>query len=169
MPRMGAESICRLTFDDGRLPKIFEAGTLEKGPERTGSRFCVAGAMIPGATSGGHVKLNDDGKGLFNYSDELFLAFDYWADDTVRTLDLHVWSRAQQVTFGTTVWNTPREQWTHLVLPLSEFVRTEPDRLLHLKPGEAVPNLWIQAGQPGGKLYLDNLEIVRLRKKEARR
>jgi hypothetical protein len=151
------------------MPKAVEAGSVERGPERAGSRYCVAGALLPGATSGGHVRLSDDGKGLFAYSDDLFLAFDYWADDSVRTLDLHVWSRVQQTTFGTTVWNTPREQWTHLVLPLADFVRTEPDRLVHLKPGEAVPNLWIQAGQPGGKLYLDNLEIVRIRKKEARR
>ena len=106
---------------------------------------------------------NDDSKGLFAYSDDLVLSFDYWADDSVRTLDLHLWSRAQQTTFGMTVWNTPREQWTHQVIPLTEFVRTEADRLFRMRAGEAVPNLWIQAGQPGGKLYLDNLEIVRLR------
>jgi ferric-dicitrate binding protein FerR (iron transport regulator) len=169
LPKLLPETLCKFTFEDGRLPKAFESGTLERGPERAGSRFCIAGAMIPGGTSGGHVKLNDDGKGLFVYSDDLFLAFDYWADDSVRTLDLHMWSRAQQTTFGTTVWNTPREQWTHLVLPLADFVRTEAERLLHLKPGEAVPNLWIQAGQVGGKLYLDNLEILRIRKREARR
>jgi len=168
-PRIGAESVCRFSFEDGRLPKVFSSGSLEKGPDRSGSRFCVAGAIVAGSTAGGHVKLNDDGKGLFVYSDDLFLAFDYWADDSVRTLDLHMWSSVQQVTFGTTVWNTPREQWTHLVLPLSEFVRTDPDRLRRLKAGERVPNLWIQAGQPGGRLYLDNIEILRLRKKEGGR
>jgi ferric-dicitrate binding protein FerR (iron transport regulator) len=164
LPKMVAETPIRFTFEDGRMPKGLEAGSVERGPERAGSRYCVAGAMLPGATSGGHVKLSaDDAKGLFAYSDDLVLSFDYWADDSVRTLDLHMWSRVQQTTFGMTVWNTPREQWTHQVIPLTDFVRTEPDRLLHMKPGEAVPNLWIQAGQVGGKLYLDNLEIVRLR------
>jgi hypothetical protein len=169
LPRMLAETVCKFSFEDGQLPKAFESGTVERGPERAGSRFCIAGAMIPGSTSGGHVMLNDDGKGLFTYSDDLYLSFDYWADDSVRTLDLHVWSRAQQTSFGTTVWNTPREQWIHLVLPLYELVRTEPDRLFHLKPGEAVPNLWITAGQVGGKLYLDNLEIVRLRAPQSKK
>lgn len=169
MARSMPETLRRLSFEDGRLPKSIEAGAVERGPERMGNRFCVAGAVIPGATSGGHVKLSDDGKGLFNYSEDLFLAFDYWVDGSVSTLDLHLWSRVQQTTFGTTVWSTPREQWVHLVLPLTEFVRTEGERFFHPKLGEAIPNLWIQAGQAGGRLYLDNLEILRIRKRDARR
>jgi hypothetical protein len=165
LPKMVAETVFRFGFEDGKLPREFGAGTIERGPERPGSRFSLAGAFLPGATAGGHVKLSEpqEGKGLFTYSEDLVLSFDYWADDTVRTLDLQVWSRAQQVTFGTTIWETPRERWVHLAVPLREFARGEPDRPLHLKPGEAVPNLWIQAGQTGGKLYLDNLELVRIR------
>jgi hypothetical protein len=170
LPKLVAETLIQLTFEDGRMPRGVEAGAVERGPERPGSRFCVAGAMTAGGTSGGHVKLtSDDARGLFAYSDDLVLSFDYWADDSVRTLDLHMWSRVQQTTFGLTVWNTARERWTHQVIPLGDFVRTEPDRLLHLKAGEAVPNLWIQAGQVGGKLYLDNLEIVRLRPPQAKK
>lgn len=170
LPKMVVETLLKFGFEDGRMPRMVEAGAVERGPERAGSRFCIAGAMIPGGTAGGHVKLStDDAKGLFAYADDLVLSFDYWADDSARTLDLHMWSRAQQTTFGTTVWNTPRERWTHQVIPLSDFVRTEPDRLLRMKPGEAVPNLWIQTGQPGAKLYLDNLEIVRMRPSPARK
>jgi hypothetical protein len=102
------------------------------------------------------------GKGLFTYSEDLVLSFDYWADDTVRTLDLLLWSRAQQISFGTTVWETPRARWVHLAVPLRDFGGGGPDRLLHLRPGESVPTLWIQAGQPGGKLYVDNFELARI-------
>ena len=164
LPKMVAETVLAFAFEDGHMPKGIEAGAVERGPDRPGSRFCIAGAQIPGGTAGGHVKLSsEDAKGLFVYADDLVLSFDYWADDSVRTLDFHMWSRVHQTTFGTTIWNTPRERWTHLVIPLNDFIRSEADRLLHLKPGEAMPYLWIQAGQPGGKLYLDNLEIVRMR------
>jgi hypothetical protein len=169
IPRMVTEVLHRFTFEEGRLPKIVETGTLERGPDRAGNRFSIAGKIVPGATAGAVVKLNDDGKGLFAYSEDLVLSFDYWVDTSVSTLDVQVWSRVQQITFGTTLWNTPRERWTHAVLPLSEFVRSDRERTLHLKTGERVPNLWIQPGQPGGMMYLDNVEIVRLRRKEARR
>jgi ferric-dicitrate binding protein FerR (iron transport regulator) len=170
LPKMVAETLLQFTFEDGRMPRGVEAGSVERGPERPGNRFCAAGAMIPGGTSGGHVKFaSDDARGLFAYSDDLVLSFDYWADDSVRTLDLHMWSRLQQTTFGMTVWNTARERWAHQVIPLGDFVRTESDHLLHMKPGEAVPYLWIQAGQVGGKLYLDNLEVVRLRPPPAKK
>jgi hypothetical protein len=159
LPKMVAETVLKFSFEDGLLPKAFDTGALERGPERAGNRYCVAGALV---------KISDDGKGLFPYADDLVLSFDYWADDSTRTLDLHMWSRAQQTTFGTTIWNTPREQWTHLVIPLNDFVRTEPERLSRMKPGEGVPNLWIAPGQ-AGKIYIDNFEIVRLRPTPAKK
>jgi hypothetical protein len=165
LPKLVSETVFRFGFEDGKLPAVFGAGTVERGPERPGSRFSLAGVLSPGATCGGRVSLSEPqaGKGLFTYSEDLVLSFDYWADDSVRTLDILVWSRAQQVAFGTTVWDTPRERWVHLAIPLQDLARGEPDRLTHLRPGEAVPNLWIQAGQSGGRLYLDNFELVRIR------
>lgn len=167
--RMPVDLLFRYSFEDGRLPKCFSAGTLGRGPDRPGNRFCVSGVAAPGATNKSHVSLIEDGKGLFNYNDELFLAFDYWAGEPSSTLDIQVWSRAQQTTFGVTIPNVPREQWTHLSVPLAEFARPGPEGLLHLKPGEAVPTLWIQPGQPGATLYLDNLELFRIRRKEGKR
>jgi ferric-dicitrate binding protein FerR (iron transport regulator) len=163
-PRMLVEPVFRFGFEDGKLPKAFHAGSVERGPERPGSRFSLAGALDPASTCGGRVALSElqEGKGLFTYSEDLVLSFDYWADDSVRTLDLLVWSRAQQISFGTTVWDTPRERWVHLAVPLRDFSGGGPDRPFHLKPGESVPTLWVQAGQVGGKLYFDNLELARV-------
>jgi hypothetical protein len=169
LPRMVAETVLKFSFEDGALPRVFDSGMVERGPERAGSRFCIAAAMTPGSTSSGIVKLSDDGKGLYTYSEDLVLSFDYWADDSVRTLDLHSWSRMQQTTFGLTVWNIPREQWTHLAVPMSDLVHVELERVYRLKPGEAVPNLWITAGQAGAKFYVDNLEILRLRPAPAKK
>jgi hypothetical protein len=164
LPKMLVEPVFRFGFEDGKLPRTFNAGTVERGPERLGSRFALAGVLDPGSTAGGRVALSElqAGKGLFAYSEDLVLSFDYWADDSVRTLDLLVWSRAQQISFGTTVWDTPRERWVHLAIPLRDFIARESDRVLHLKPGEAVPVLWVQAGQVGGKLYFDNVELARI-------
>jgi ferric-dicitrate binding protein FerR (iron transport regulator) len=163
-PRMVVEPVFRFSFEDGKLPRAFTAGIVERGPERSGSRFSLAGVLDPGSTAGGRVALSElqAGKGLFPYSEDLVLSFDYWADDAVRTLDLLVWSRAQQISFGTTVWETPREQWVHIAVPLRDFGGGGPDRALHLRPGESVPTLWIQTGQTGGKLVVDNLELARI-------
>src|SRR5207247_647116 len=66
LPKIVAEILLKYGFEDGRMPKGIEAGSVERGPERVGSRFCVAGTQVPGGTAGGHVRLsNDDPKGLF--------------------------------------------------------------------------------------------------------
>ncbi len=36
-------------------------------------------------------------------------------------------------------------------------------RALRMRPGDAIITFWIQAGQAGGRLYVDNLEIARVR------
>jgi ferric-dicitrate binding protein FerR (iron transport regulator) len=169
-PKMIVEPVFRFGFEDGKLPRGLRAGSVERGPERPGSRFSLAGALDAGSTCGGRMALSElqEGKGLFTYSEDLVLSFDYWADDSVRTLDLLVWSRAQQISFGTTVWETPRERWVHLAVPLREFGGGGPDRPLHLKAGESVPTLWVQAGQVGGKLYFDNLELARIHAPQAK-
>ncbi len=159
LPGRIAEPVLRFGFEDGRLPKAFDTGSLERGPGRDGDRFCVAGPLV---------KISAAGQGLFPYAEDLVLSFDYWAEDSVRTLDLHMWSRTLQATVNATIWNAARERWTHLVVPLNDLVRTESGRTLRFKPGEAVPNLWIAPGQPG-KIYLDNLEIIRLRPAPARK
>ena len=164
MPRRVVETLFKADFEDGRLPKNCEAAGVEKGPDRAGNRYCAAGARNPGASCGGQVRWGDEGgKGLFAYADDLVLSVDLWVDSTVRTIDIHAWMRTQQLTFGTTLWDLPREQWVHLVIPLSDFGRPDQDRIIHPKPGELAGTFWIQAGQVGGRLYLDNVEIVRVR------
>ncbi len=163
LPGAAREIVHRFDFEDGRLPKACRSGFVERGPERGGSRFCVAGAMDPGASCGGRVVLVDDARGLFTFSEDLVACFDYWVDDTVRTLDVQVWNRSQQLTFGATLWNVPRGRWTRAVLPLPEFVRQERGRVQRMRPGDAIITFWIQAGQVGGTLYVDDLEIARIR------
>ena len=60
-PRRVAETVLKFGFEDGFLPKAFDTGFLERGPERAGNRFCVAGAVV---------KISDDGKGLFPYAED---------------------------------------------------------------------------------------------------
>src|SRR5689334_6411101 len=57
LPRMVVEPVFRCGFEDGKLPRTFHAGAVERGPERTGSRFSLAGALDPGSTAGGRVAL----------------------------------------------------------------------------------------------------------------
>lgn len=164
LPALGIRLLHRFDFEDGRLPKPFRAGAVDRGPPRPGGgRFCLAGALDPNASCGGRVSLTDDARGLFPFSEDLVAGFDYWVDDRVRTLDVQVWNRTQQTTFGTTLWNPPREEWARAVLPLAEFARPGRNGPLRMKPGDLIVTFWVQAGQVGGALYLDNLEIARLR------
>lgn len=152
LPKAVAETLFRFDFEDGRLPKGFDGGAVGKGPD---GRSCLSGPRA--------MMREEPGQGIFAYADDLVLSFDYWADAAVRTLDFHAWNRTRQVTFGSTAWEVPRERWIHVVLPLSDLLRTEGERSFPMTPGDQVATLWIQPGQPGAALHVDNVELVRIR------
>lgn len=143
------EVVLRLDFEDGKLPAICSKGKVVKGPDRPGNLFCLEGERS--------VFLEKAG-GLFSYSDDLFLVFDLWVDSRVSTLDLHFWDQTQQGSFGIEPLRVAREQWVQgVVVRIADFrFGTNAP-----KPGDVITNLAIQAGQIDGKIYVDNLEVVR--------
>jgi hypothetical protein len=145
----------RFDFEDGKLPALFSAGKVVEGPPRAGNRFCVEGVLGPK----GHVFLQRE-PALFTYTEDLALVFDVWVDARVSTLDLHFWNRTQQASQGIEPLRIPSEQWVEgVVVPIANFKsganRSGP------RSGDAIVSLAIQTGQAGGKLYIDNLELVR--------
>jgi RNA polymerase sigma factor (sigma-70 family) len=144
----------RLDFEDGKLPAICTGGKVVDSLARPGNRFCLEGDFSIGR---GRVFLQNE-PALFNYSEDLALVFDLWADAQVRTVDLHFWNRTQQASQGAGPLYVPSERWVEgIVVRIADF-KAGPSGP---KPGDAIVNLGITAGQVGGKLYVDNLEIVR--------
>jgi RNA polymerase sigma factor (sigma-70 family) len=152
------EVLLRLDFEDGKLPAFCRTGRIVKGPEREGNRFCLEGQPPPGAT---HRMFLQKDEGLFTYGDDVALVFDLWVDAQIATVDLNMWDRTQQANYGLVEpLRVPREQWVEgVVVRLADF-KYGPQKV-RPKPGDTITNLSIQAGQMGGTIYIDNLEIVR--------
>jgi hypothetical protein len=149
--------LLRLDFEDGKLPPFCRLGRVVKGPERPGNRFCLEGQPPPGATNRMFLEKEE---GLFNYSDDLALVFDIWVDAQVATVDFNMWDRTQQAAYGAEPLRLPREQWVERVVVRFADFRYGPDKV-RPRSGDSIVNLSIQAGQLGGAIYVDNLEIVR--------
>jgi RNA polymerase sigma factor (sigma-70 family) len=143
----------RFDFEDGKLPALFSAGNVVQGPPRTGNRFCIESVLGPK----GHVFLQRE-PALFTYTEDLALVFDVWVDARVSTLDLHFWNRTQQASQGVEPLRIPSERWVEgVVVPIANF-RSGGNGP---RSGDAIVSLAIQTGQVNGKLYIDNLELVR--------
>jgi RNA polymerase sigma factor (sigma-70 family) len=156
-PSSPRDVLLRLDFEDGKLPALCTTGKVVKGPERAGNRFCLEGAPDPGH---GHLVTLSKDDALAAYSDDLCLVFDIYVDASVATVDMNLWNRTRQLDHGIEPLSFPRERWVEgVVVPFADF-KNGPART-GLKPGDAIINLRIHAGQPGGVIWIDNLEIVR--------
>jgi RNA polymerase sigma factor (sigma-70 family) len=149
--------LLRFDFEDGKLPGLCTSGKVVRGPERAGNRFCLEGAPDPGH---GHLVTLSKDDGLATYSDDLCLVFDIFVDAQVATVDMNLWNRTRQLDHGIEPLSFPRERWVEgVVVPFAEFKHGS--ARMGLKPGDSIINLRIHAGQPGGVIWIDNLEIVR--------
>jgi hypothetical protein len=149
----------RLDFEDGKLPAICTTGKVVEGPRRAGNRFCLEGESFLEAKN--RVSLGKE-PGLFTYADDLALVLDLWVDGRVSTVDLYFWNRTQQASQGIEPLHLPSERWVErIVVPIADFKSGGGGP----KPGDVITGLAIQTGQAGGKLYVDNLELVHTPKK----
>ena len=99
--------------------------------------------------------------GPFTYSDDLYLVFDLWVDQRASTVDRHFWNQTQQASLGVEPLRVARERWVEsVVVRLGDFKYGPAG--VGPKPGDVISSLAIKAGQAGGTMYIDNLELVRL-------
>jgi RNA polymerase sigma factor (sigma-70 family) len=155
-PMSKAETVLRLDFEDGMQPTVCTSGQVVPGPARSGNRFCLEGEAIDGVGRG-KIFLEKP-SGLLTFSDDLVLVFDLWADARVSSVDFHFWNQTQQASQGCQPIRVAREQWVpRVVVRLADF-RSGNDSP---KAGDLIANLAIQAGQPDGALWIDNLELIR--------
>ena len=152
-----AETVLALDFEDGKLPAVCAVGKVVPTPDRAGNAFCLEGGPFGPADGKGKIYFQKDA-GLFTFSDDLVLTFDVRVDGQANTVDFFFWNQTQKASQGADFIRVAQNQWTTgVTIRLADFraAGTAP------KSGDLIGTLSIQVGQPGGTLWLDNIELKR--------
>ncbi len=149
------ETILAYDFEDGKKPAAVVAGTVDRGPERTGNRFCAAGE----GESSSKVMVSTD-QALFATTGDEVLSFDYWVDAQAGSVNFHFWNSTQKLAHEYEVAKVVFGKWTRVSVRLDEFGPAG----VRAKEGDFLNGLYLQ-GTGGGprKFYVDNLVITRPR------
>ena len=148
--------LLRLDFEDGKLPPIVEQGTLDRGPDRPGSRACLAGAVDPAGVS--RVYIGDGAQGFFTYTGEEILSFDYWVEPTAAGVNFNVYDRTQVRNLEGVAPNLVLGKWTHVSVRLADLGAPS--------EGDLLVSVYLQGvggASPVKKFYVDNLQFTRPR------
>ena len=149
------ETLFAFDFEDGKKPAPFVSGTVERGPDRPGSRFCAEGE----GDSSSKVFLAAD-NGLFTSTGDEVLSFDYWVDANAGSVNFHFWNSTQKLKHEFEVAKVVFSKWTRVTVRLDEFGPAG----VRAREGDLLNGLYIH-GTGGGprKFYVDNLVITRPR------
>lgn len=153
------EVLLALDLEDGKLPASVEQGTVEGGPARPGNRFCLAGVQDPSGSS--RLFIGDGGNGLFVFTGDEVLSFDYWTDPQASQVNFNLWDRARKIAHEGAVPKLVTGKWTHVTVRLADLG----DAGTRLREGDGVVNFYIQStgGGTARRFYLDNVLITRTR------
>ncbi|HEV3027424.1 MAG TPA: FecR family protein, partial [Planctomycetota bacterium] len=152
------EVLLALDFEDGKPSPLVTMGSVEKGPDHAGSRFCLSGIPDPGGVC--RLFLGADAQGLFTVQGDEILSFDYWADPQAGQVNFNFYSRSRGQTFEGVVPKPVFGKWAHATIRLADL--GAPDRRLHAE--DWVVGLYMQAvGAAAKRFYVDNLQVIRSR------
>jgi hypothetical protein len=161
-------------FEDGRRPCIFDAGQVQQGPERRGSRFCLVAEPFSsqGRSFVGVQLQKQDENGLFVVRKGTKLEFKYWAGTGVREIWIDICSvrqveverdkagtletlRGQQEKWITAKLPARQGQWRNAqsVIDSSQWAVNEGDCI-------KVVRIYIGGESRGQWMYVDDLRIV---------
>ncbi len=152
------EVLLWLDFEDGKLPVGADTGTVEKGPDRAGSRLCLAGLDEQGTSK---IFYGDGARGICTATGDEVLSFDYWVDGDASHVNFNVWNRSQKRNHEYLIVKTVIGKWAHFSIRLADLG----DAATRLKEGDWIINVYIQGtgGPPKRRFYVDNILIVRPR------
>jgi hypothetical protein len=153
------EVLLAMDLEDGKLPASVETGTLEAGPARPGNRWCLSGSVESIGVS--RIFIGDGGLGLFAFTGDEVLSFDYWTDLQAGQVNFNFWDRARKVAHEGAVPKLVVGKWTHVTVRLADLG----DADTRLRAGDWLANFYIQStgGGTSRRFYLDNLLITRTR------
>jgi hypothetical protein len=151
------ETLMNIDFEDGSMPPD-SIGTVVAGPGRPGNRACLVGVHI-GQDQLTRTMLVNEADGLFTYRDGADLTFDYWVDDKVGALSFYFWNRTQQASMGGFGLQGPslvKGKWSSATVHLADLVAGS----AHVRDGDLVSDLTIQADSTAGPIYVDNVRVA---------
>ena len=148
-------ALFRFDFEDGRRPDLWEGGSVEAGPKRDGSKFCLNAEKLS-VTLGGRKPL------ALRYSDDLVLSFDHWVAPPGSRVSIRLVNASQNLTYTFTGMQVACETWSRFSMPLKDmFV----DATRRFREGDRVSSVTIFVEpRPKGALYVDNVEITEKKK-----
>jgi hypothetical protein len=149
------ETILAYDFEDGKKPGAVVVGTVDRGPDRSGNRFCAAGE----GDSSSKVMISTD-QALFTCTGDEVLSFDYWVDAQAGSVNFHFWNSTQKLAHEYEIPKVVFGKWTRVTVRLDEFGPAG----VRAKEGDFLNGLYLQ-GTGGGprKFYVDNIVITRPR------
>ena len=152
------ETLLSLDFEDGKKSPLVTMGSVEKGPDRAGNRFVLAGIPDPSGVS--RMFIGEDVLGLFTFQGDEVISFDYWADTLSAQVNFNFYSRSRGESFQAFVPKPVFGKWGHASIRLSDLGTPES----RLRPEDWVVTLYMQAtGAATKRFYIDNLQITRSR------
>jgi len=148
------EVLLSLDLEDGKKPAVLAKGTVERGPDR---RLCLTDVV----DNNGGVRLmfSEGPDGLFTFTGEEVLSFDYWVDAQVGAVSMSFWNRIRKISHEGEVLKVATGKWTKASIRLADFG----DPALRFKDGDIVSSMLLQSTGGAKRFYVDNLTITRPR------
>ena len=148
------EVILTIDAQDGKKPALLAKGTVERGPDR---RLCLTDVVD--VNGGVRLMINEAAEGLFTFTGEEVLSFDYWVDALAGSVNMSLWNPVRKISHEGEVPKLVTGKWTKVSIRLADFG----DPAARFKDGDHVTGMLLQSTGGAKKFYVDNLSITRPR------
>jgi len=160
------EGVVALDFEDGKAPALVMTGSVDRGPDRAGNRWCLAGAADPSGVS--RLFIGDAARGMFTVQGDEVLSFDYWVDPQAVGVNFNFYDRTRARSFDAQLPKIVLGKWTHVSIRLADLG----DAANRIAEDDWIIQLYVQAvggATPVKRFYVDNVQVTRSRSLKPRK
>jgi RNA polymerase sigma-70 factor (ECF subfamily) len=149
-------------FEDGVLPESWIKGHIEAGLPRPQNYYCLA-SPPPESRGGGltrEVVFAQKGDGIFVYTPEIEVRYEFWASGSVFQSVLSVWNGTQERSFMIPLPLETEKTWHSRTVRLADL-RADGDPDVRMQPGDRIFGIGIGCGvAEESSFYVDNVELA---------
>ena len=155
------EFVLKYDFESGPPPGM-SRGQVVPGPPRPGSSFCALGTVNPYALNLPWVVAIDATAGLFTWSSDTMVSFDYWLGVGGEVIEVQYWNIDRDQNYELHLPRVTTGGWAHVDVRLSDTLGAV-DRSRPQEDGDRVRSLEIIGGPSlTAPIYVDNVRIWRV-------